>query len=299
MSNKPSFSAAMLALAVRQLLAPLMRILLERGISFDRFEQWAKLSMLQAAQAHFELPGRKLTTSRMAVLTGLSRKEVSRLLEDQLRGPERVDELESLNRATRVVAGWRRRLEALEQPLDFAIRIDPDPSMPEALSFRSLVKEFSGDMPARAVLDELLRSGAIAQVADRVKLSEPSVLPQDEDQRLAILGSDTADLIATIGHNLRSPTQDRFFQRKVMYDNLSDEGLPVLAKKIQVQAAQFVAAIDRLMASFDRDSFPDIKGSGRQRAMLGIYFFHQAFAPAGELPGGRKKDKRARRDSDE
>ena len=72
------------------------------------------------------------------------------------------------------------------------------------LSFSALVKRYSGDIPVRAMLDELVRVGAVKRLRDgRIGLVTRGYIPQKGmDQRLAILGQDTADLIATIDHNL-------------------------------------------------------------------------------------------------
>jgi hypothetical protein len=72
-------------------------------------------------------------------------------------------------------------------------------------SFSSLVADHGADVPPRAVLDELLRVGAVDHLEDgRLRLVERAYIPQtDEDGKLEILGTDVADLLASIEHMAR------------------------------------------------------------------------------------------------
>jgi hypothetical protein len=272
-----------LGAAVVCLLRPLARVLIEHGIPFDRFAQWAKQAFVQSAQAHFALPGRKLTGSRIAVLTGLTRKDVARLAETEPEQADRAPALSGLNRAARVISGWRRELQAMGRPESTPIPIQAGVALDENVSLADLVRRFSGDMPLRAVLDELERSGAIERKTDRVALKEPSYVPEDQLQRVAMLGTDTADLIATIGHNLRAEPSARLLQRKVVYDNIPADALATLRQELTVLAKATLAQADDAMSRVDRDATPGVQGEGRKRAMLGLYYFESDF-PA-ELAG--------------
>ncbi|HEY9148836.1 MAG TPA: DUF6502 family protein, partial [Gammaproteobacteria bacterium] len=68
-----------LAAASLRLLRPLVRILLRNGVSYGAFADWVKWVFVDVADKEFALPGRKQTVSRVSVITGLSRKEVSRV----------------------------------------------------------------------------------------------------------------------------------------------------------------------------------------------------------------------------
>ena len=105
------------------------------------------------------LPGRKLTDSRVAIITGLSRKEVSRL--KSIEAPEDNEAAERFNRAARVISGWTRDPRFLDihgQPARLTLQEGE-------FSFGELVKAYGGDVPTRAVFDELLRVGSITPSA--------------------------------------------------------------------------------------------------------------------------------------
>ena len=215
-----------LSTTVLRLLRPLVRILLRNGVSYSTFSDFVKWVYVDVAGKEFGIKGRKQSTSRVSVITGLSRKEVTRMR--QLPRPDDHVSAEKYNRAARVIAAWRRESDFLDTQGKPA-------SLPIAgpgVTFSELVKRFSGDVPVRATLDELIRVGAVERLEDgRVSLLTRTYIPESSDaDKLHILGTDVAHLISTIDHNLRSDPIGPLFQRKVAYDNLADEVIPEFRK---------------------------------------------------------------------
>jgi len=246
---------------------------LRQGIPYGIMADVVKQVYVDVAFEGFGLPGRKQSVSRVSILTGLSRKEVTRL-----RQLERWDDdaaMQQYNRAARVISAWVREPEfhdASGHPA--ALPVEGD-----AVSFSELVRRYSGDMPVRAILDELLRVGAIEQLEDgHIRLLARSYVPATgETEKLDILGSDVADLIATIDWNLSRPPAEAYFQRKVQYDNLPVEVMPTLRTLAGERAQALIEQLDLWMAGRDRDVNPTVQGSGRKRSMLGIYYFEEDF----------------------
>ncbi|MFZ1982933.1 MAG: DUF6502 family protein, partial [Desulfatitalea sp.] len=177
------------------------------------------------------------------------------------------------NRAARVIAGWRRDSEFQTPDGRPATLSFQGPSA----SFSALVKRYSGDMPARAVLDELKRTLAIDQLEDgRVELLARAYLPaNDAPMKMHILGTDVAHLITTIGHNLQSDSSESFLQRKVAYDNLPQEALAPFRQMATDQAQQLLEQLDQHLSRQDRDNHPEVGGTGRFKAGVGIYYFEE------------------------
>jgi hypothetical protein len=145
------------------------------------------------------------------------------------------------------------------------------------LSFSDLVKRYSGDIPVRAMLDELIRVGAVKQLKDgRLGLVVRGYIPQKGlDQKLAILGQDTADLITTIDHNVYVNPSSPRLQRKVMYDNVPVESAEAFRSVAQARAQEMLESLDRWLSHRDRDANPTAKGKGRVRVGLGVYHFEE------------------------
>jgi hypothetical protein len=265
-----------LATAVRRLLRPLVRVLLRHGVSFHSFAEWAKRVYVEVGMQEFAIPDKKPTISRVSVLSGLTRKEVQRLLTADPDAANDAATDERYNRAARVISGWVRDTEfctAAGRPR--TLTIDED-----GASFTVLVRRYSGDMPVRAVLDELVRVGAVALLSGaRVRLLIRSYVPSASDhEKLGILGSDVADLINSIDHNLQHGRKQPFFQRKVMYDNLPHEALSELRAQCAANSQALLEQLDRRIARRDRDVNPDVRGSGRARAGIGIFYFEEQLA---------------------
>jgi len=104
-TSKPHAGRA-LTLAIERVLRPLFRILLRNHMSFKAFVDVAKRTYVGVAAEEFGIPGKKTSVSRVALLSGLTRKEAQRLLDTPAVEDEEAGE--RYNRAARVVAGWVR-----------------------------------------------------------------------------------------------------------------------------------------------------------------------------------------------
>lgn len=264
--------------AVARLLKPLVRILLRYGVPFCAFIDITKRVYVDVAMDEFATPGRKPSISRASVITGLSRKEILRVR----RLPEVSDDkaVASYNRATRVMSGWLRDEEFGEKPgVPAALPLDGGRG-----SFSELVRKYSGDVPSRAILDELIRAGAVEQdQSGHVRMRARGYVPSDgESEKLTILGTDVAQLMRTIDHNLQAPADASRLQMKVAYDNLPRETLGRFRARSAAQARKLLEKFDKDLAVLDRDANPDTEGSGRMLAGFGIYYFEEDLSDEGE-----------------
>jgi len=269
---KPNNLQALSAALIR-MVRPLVRILLRNGVSYGTFSDLTKWMFVDVAKQEFGIKGRKQSISRVAVITGLSRKEVKRLLE--LPEPQKRADEETYNRAARVIAGWRRDRDFHDRQGKPSVLDIKGPGA----SFADLVKRFSGDLPVRAVLDELLRVGAVELIGDdRVRLLTRLYLPRDNEiMKYHILGTDVGYLIATIDHNMQAGNGAPFFQRKVSYNNLPDEALPKFRKLSEESAQALLEKLDSWLSKNDRDTNPAVEGTGRNVAGTAIYYFEEIF----------------------
>lgn len=257
------------ALAV--LLRPLVRVLLKNGVPYGSFADVARHVYVNVAYQEFGIPNRKQTLSRVSVITGLTRKDVDRLLEEGFTPAE--DTSSDFHRAARVVSRWASdHVTEDGTPKDLPLDGGDD-------SFAGLVRRYSGDMPIRAVLDELIQVGTVAQLDDsRLRLVTPAYLPGVGDEKVIdIMGEDVGQLIATFDHNLAADPADRHFQRKVLFDNLPNEALPEIKKILEKRGQALLIQLNNVMSQYDRDRNPGQQGTGRNRAAVGIYYFEETW----------------------
>ncbi len=257
--------------AVARMLTPVVRILLRYGVTISAFENVVRRVFLDVTESDYTLPGRKLSASRIAVLTGLSRYDVAALRASKAgedpKGEPRI------NRAARVIAAWRREPDVLNASgLPLALPFEGD-----GPSFSSLVKRFAGDVPARATLDELLRVGAVERLRDgRIRLIARAYVPKGADTDvIAVLGSHVPDLVESIDHNLTCEPDDKFFQRRVTYRDIPADRRHALRPMVTADAQRLLEKLDTELSAEDRAIHPEIEGEGRIRISLGVYYLEE------------------------
>jgi hypothetical protein len=263
MSNKQQQA---LFTATRLLLRPLVRILLRNGVAHGAFLELTKKVFVDVAFDEFAPDGKKQTVSRVSAQTGLTRKEVKRLHE--LQDTDESSSQARYNRAVRVISGWmhdKRFLDKQGKPATLTLGGQPS-------SFDVLVKDYSGDIPVRAMLSTLVETGTVAETDGEVSLLRQAyVASGDQADKLDILGSDVFELISTIDHNLTAEPDKLLFQRKVSYDNINPDSLPRL-RKLSARKAQ--ALLEQLDKHYAQQEFEDDTEQG-STVSLGIYYFEQ------------------------
>jgi len=257
--------------ATMRILRPLVRVLLRYEVSHSEFVELAKRSYVEVANKYFSIPGRKKTYSRVAVITGLSRKEVVRLTqldEDQVpttKGP--------LNRAMRVINGWLTDADFLSQdsqePRDLPLRGEKN-------DFEELVARYSGDITARAILDELIRVSAVEKLDNQtVRLTAHGYIPQTDDvELLNILSSSVEDLFDTCVHNLTHDKHEARFQRRVTYHELPISAIEEFQQFSHDKSVELLMEFDRWLAA-KKKSVVSNPGEKIGRVGTGIYYYQK------------------------
>lgn len=254
---------AILVAAVRRLLRPLMRVLLRNGVSSEDFEAIARAVFVEVAENDFALPNRKQTVSRISVLTGLSRKEVSRIRKQT--GLDLTSDDARQNRAHRVITAWLREPDFCNE------QGEPAPLPLEGpKSFDALVKRAAGDVPTRAVADELLRIGNVIMLDNgALQLESRGYVPKPlSDDVLVLFGTHVADFLRTWDHNLSvTDRRELLFQREVTYRYIHPEDMDEF-KQLSGQLGQsLLEDVDRWLAARQRSADdPDTLRLG-----LGVY----------------------------
>lgn len=259
-----------LAAAVIRVLRPLVRTVLRGGLSYKAFNDLVRWVYVDVAMKEFRIIGRKNSKSRVAVLTGLTRREVDRLV----RMPEPKEGTpERYNRAARVLSGWSEDPDFLleRKPLDLPLEGD--------VSFAELVRRYSGNQPARAVLDELIRVGSVQPLPDeKVRLLKSYYEPvtgKQEEEKLNIFGIASGDLMETIAHNITRGINHpipSFYQQEV-YERITPEKLVSFRELLRRHCDRFADETDRLLFKELTDVKMMEPAPGDKRVGVGIYYF--------------------------
>ena len=235
------------------LLAPLARLLVARGVLFPDFAERMRAHYVAAA----EKQAGKATDSRLSVLTGLQRREVTRL-----RGFVPRDERP--NHLARLVALWQTDPAWSKQGVPLIL-----PRNGPAPSFEALAWSVRRDVHPRTMLDALTASGTVEVSGEGVRLVKASYQPLagSEDQ-LAYLARNLGDHLGTATGNVlaKGPPQ---FERAVHYGGLTGEQVAELeACHAKGQMALF-QDLSRRAAAMKAD------GAGGDRRFRAGAYFHQ------------------------
>jgi len=256
--------------AAAETLRPIIRRLLAAGVPFGLLESRLRELVVEVADEDFALAGRRQTDSRISLITGINRKEVRRI-RSQTPQPERPPSF-GRNQAAGLISRWR----ADSRATDRAGRPKPIPyKANRGPSFVQLVGQVTADLPARAILDELVRTGAAELRADGwVVLKSDAYVPKlGRAEKLAMLREDPADLIETMLRNIFEEVREPLLQRRVSYDNIGADGVAKLRRRVRSTAETFLRGIDKLFVKYDRDRNPKAPAGERQLAGLGVYYF--------------------------
>jgi len=200
-------------------------MMIARGMTFPDLSDLLKPIFVERAETDFGLDGKRMTDSRIALLTGLQRRDV------RTHRDGKPTEQESARSLPRVVARWssdKTWLDPEGEPL-ILTRTGDD------LSFDALVASVSRDMHPRTLLDELERQGAVSVDGDHVTLLSESYLPTGDDAKLSYFADNIGDHTEAAVSNLASDDPP-YFERAVHYNQLSDDAvnsLEALARKRQ------------------------------------------------------------------
>ena len=252
---------------------PLVRILIRNGVSFGELAEVLKTVFVEVAGRDFNLPDRPISQSRVAILTGLTRKEVAKQ-EAMLASGSALNVIGNLNRVIRVLMGWHTDTEFTGPyglPLDL-----PFDAADAAPSFSRLVRKHSGDMAPRAMLDELLRVGAVERLASGLfKVLTRAYIPEDlHPDALQRIGEVIRDFVNTVEFNIgKRPGLGRFERIVFADDGLREDLMPAFDALIRAKGTNLLIELDNWISAQETTSTAKNRGGKRIRTGVGIYHF--------------------------
>ncbi len=249
-----------------QLLRPIIRVLLSHGLSHSALTDLCRRVFVEESHGILKAKGQKPTVSAISGITGLSRKEVTRL--QSIQSEALAEASTRRNRAVQVLSGWANDSEFTSSgPLRTLPMHGP------SCSFSALVKKYSGDVTPVAMLRLLVDSGNVRLNDDTVELLSEAYLPmQTSTEKLEIFGTDGAELLATIEHNMAASAPARRFQRKVSTTRLDPSVLPRFKAMNEQKAMELLEEYD---AWFSQHELKDDSTDAPVYIAAGIYVYEE------------------------
>jgi hypothetical protein len=244
-------------------MVPIARLLLRSGVGFKEFCEVSRMAFVEVASRDFGLRGRLTNISRVAAMTGISRKQVKQLR--NVAAPYGEDLQVDQGPLTDVLQRWHADKSYLDQfGHPKALR------MHGRLSFASLVKAAAGDLPPGAVRVELIRCGSVREDAGgRLHALRRAVIPAGlEDKVILGLALGLRGLASTVAFNTSGEdlgTAGRI-QRCCVSDTISEQSIAAMHPLLRRHLETFADQMTDLLAQ------PKRAPRGR-RIGVGIFYY--------------------------
>jgi Family of unknown function (DUF6502) len=274
--------------AILRILNPLARLLLKVGMGAGEFQRLVHQAYVQAARDAAAEAGAvdRPNVTQIAVQTGLSRIEITRILESD--GEEQPESDRGRQRAERVLRGWWANPDFHDAQGAPALL-----TLHGRVSFEALVNRYSGEPRTAAILKELLRVRAVRRLPDgRVQALSRSVASVRFDpDGITMMAEQTAEHLETLLYNAEHPSRPRFAKR-VVNTRLAERHIARLVRDIEQQLDTVGDAIDDEINDPQVTVTPD-ENPARVRG-LAVTFFISEQEPAQESASPPKRHPRAR-----
>jgi hypothetical protein len=258
---------------LRRAVDSLIDLVFDAGITVREFNGLVRERAVRVAANRVGKDGGRISKSRIAIITGLARSEVARILiaDNDFSIAPPPDQ----HPARKVLAGWYGNRRFLAENGDPAVL----PIYGDRRSFERLVTLYSGGIPVRAMLDQLVQNDAVEILSgQRVKAkSRVPIFRGMTSSAIAMLGDRAADLLATLKGNLRATTKP-LFESTAVSTNIGVDAVPLVRKEIADQGAAFIDAANSLFSRSRPKPRPSkSKGPDKIRIGVTVYYFQDDF----------------------
>jgi Family of unknown function (DUF6502) len=235
--------------AFRMLVRPIASLMLRCGITWKELSEELRLVYVAAATDDFGRHGRPANISRVAILTGIGRREVRRARDQLQRGADSPPlVLERMSRATRILSGWHQDAEFVDaKGRPRLLGIDGPKG------FEGLARRYAPDLPVGAMLKELKQVGAVHETASgRVRAVARTFIPAPLDPDAVIrAGEVVGDLARTISHNLTEPDRQSRFERRATNRNVARVSRRAFDRFVEARGMDFLEEVDEWLSEHE------------------------------------------------
>ena len=259
--------------ALRLALRPLFKILLRSGVTWQEASEVCKATLVEVATSDFGLHGRPTNMSRVAIMTGLGRREVRRLRD--LPGDEPQIEAGRLHGATRVLTGWyldRDFTDVAGHPLDLAF--ESATGEKAGRTFTDLCKRYGGDLAPITMRRELTRVGAMAELpAGKVRVLKRYYMPLHMDPDAVVRGgSMLEDLGSTVSFNLgKAEDELSRFAGRATNTRIRTADARRFQTFLEAEGQAFLEHIDEWLSRHEKPPADDGAKTRSVRVGVGVY----------------------------
>jgi len=267
--NQSGYNKTQLALikAVSMLCRPLIRLLIEKGITFPQLRDLLKELYVEVARKDFSLDGNEPSDSRIFVLTGIHRKDIKRIRQQE--EPAYSNVTASASISGEIVARWTSLPEYLDE------KGNPRPllknSKADDVDFEGLVSSVNKDVRPKVILEEWLRLNIVRLKDNHLVLNKSAFVTNKEFNELAYyLGHNVHDHVASCVNNILEENEP-MLERSVYYARLKEDSVKKLNAIANKKGSELLQHMNKQAIRFyeaDKDS-----EDANYRMRLGVYWY--------------------------
>jgi len=163
-------------------------------------------------------------------------------------------------------------------------------------TFETLAKKYGLGIPTRAVLDELIRTGAIELLAaQKIRAKASMAVERGMSARvIKVFGDRATELLSSMLLNMRQPESPKFIA-SVSDASILPTSLPLFRKELSIKGADFLADVQESLTR--KPNTPALKRRERGSARVSVtIFYHESLGKKNAKRGITKKRRNFRRE---
>lgn len=251
--------------ALQTVVRPVVRFCLRHSFRIQDLLEAVKVVFVEESKKELIQQGESPNISRVAVMSGLRRREVKALMLT----PER--ETNTGNILTKIVGQWGSDSRfSLPNGRPRVLSVEGRES-----EFGALVRSVTNDLNPYTILSELERVQAVERTPTGIKLNVRAVSAKgNPKEALGIYSRDSDDLLRAIEENVESSAIPGNHHIRTEYDCIPVEIIPTLREWLLVQGRALHELAREHLAKFDLDITGDTSKKPKVgRVVLGSFSF--------------------------
>lgn len=246
---------------LRAMLRPVLRLCLKRALNVQYILEQVKAVLVELAAEEIVEQGSKVNVSRVSVMTGIHRRDVSRLYkEKRMKTPDS-------SHITNIVNRW-------EQDPSYTTKA----GKPRLLSYRTddsefhrLVRSIYREVGPAAILFELERQGLVEKTPRGLKLVHRVNRYEEPGKIIELFSRNAETLSKAAEQNAFSPQETRNLHLRTEYKNVYQEDMPAIREWIYQQGHLFHRRVRSYLSLYDKDITPVSDKEAGAKVVVGAF----------------------------
>jgi hypothetical protein len=259
--------------ALRHLLKPLARLAIKNGATFPEFSNALKEAYTDAGARQLSSSGKEPTDEGIALITNIPTADVHSIRRSDA-GARFSQAAEENNPLPTLLSAWHTDQKytgpyGVLRDLPFSRAEDPKA---DAATFTDLAETYCPGISAKAILDELVRTGSVVHTGEGYyrALKRSYVPPPLSAKSLLLFARVVHNLCEAAERNLRPESQDgKGLIERTIYTvhGISKKDLSDFDKFIRARGQIFADDIDNWLSDRDKEGIPE-------NIKTGVGFYH-------------------------